>query len=50
MTRQQVLEKLGWNIFRVWSADWWYDRHSATDRLHTALTALLDDGRTNEKN
>ena len=21
--RQQVLEGLGWNVFRIWSTDWW---------------------------
>ena len=40
-TRQLVLENLGWNIFRVWSTDWWYDPKSAIDRVHSALTDLL---------
>jgi very-short-patch-repair endonuclease len=45
-TRQQVLENLGWNVLRVWSADWWYDPQSAIDRVHSALTSLLDEQRT----
>lgn len=44
-TRQQVLENLGWAIFRVWSPDWWYDCDSAIDRLHESLTAQLESDR-----
>ncbi len=43
--REQVLRRLGWEILRVWSTDWWIDRHGALDRLHTALTALLETSR-----
>lgn len=43
--REQVLRGLGWNIVRVWSTDWWFDRKSAADRLHHALTELLDRSR-----
>ncbi|MCA9238480.1 MAG: DUF3320 domain-containing protein, partial [Planctomycetales bacterium] len=46
-TRQQVLENLGWNILRVWSADWWYDPESAVEALHTQLSALLETSRQN---
>jgi len=41
-TRQQVLENLGWTIFRVWSTDWWYDSLAAIDRLHEELTKRLE--------
>src|SRR5690606_27514131 len=44
--RQQVLENLGWTIFRVWSADWWYDSDSAVERLHEALTERLEADRS----
>ncbi len=43
--REQVLRGLGWTILRVWSTDWWFDPQGATDRLHTALTTLLEDTR-----
>ncbi len=44
-TRQQVLENLGWTIFRVWSTDWWYDPSAAIDRLHKELTERLNTSR-----
>lgn len=48
--RQQVLENLGWSIFRVWSADWWYDQDAALERLHEALTERLEaDRSTNDE-
>ncbi|ARM88061.1 helicase/restriction endonuclease domain-containing protein [Rhizobium sp. CIAT894] len=43
--REQVLRGLGWNIVRVWSTDWWFDRLGAADRLHHALNELLDQSR-----
>jgi very-short-patch-repair endonuclease len=43
--REQVLCRLGWDILRVWSTDWWIDRSGALDKLHSALTALLEASR-----
>tara|TARA_R110002049_G_scaffold288423_1_gene470936 strand:- start:119393 stop:120253 length:861 start_codon:yes stop_codon:yes gene_type:complete len=40
-----VLENLGWNIVRVWSTDWWYDKDSATTTLHEHLERLLESSR-----
>jgi len=31
--RQQVLENLGWRIYRVWSTDWYRNRKETIDRL-----------------
>ena len=31
--RQQVLEKRGWTIYRVWSTDWFKDRQGQIERL-----------------
>jgi len=31
--RQQVLENLGWNFYRVWSTDWYQNEEEATKRL-----------------
>lgn len=31
--RQQVLERLGWRIVRLWSTDWFKDREAETERL-----------------
>lgn len=39
--RQEVLEGLGWTLFRVWSTDWWTNRAGALDKLHDALSAHL---------
>ncbi len=35
--RQQTLEKLGWNIHRIWSPDWVSRRSIEIDRLKTAI-------------
>ena len=40
--RQSVLEGLGWNLFRVWSTDWWTNRRKALDQLHQTLAACLE--------
>ncbi|MEQ8661051.1 MAG: DUF3320 domain-containing protein, partial [Gammaproteobacteria bacterium] len=39
--RQQVLEGLGWTLFRVWSTEWWTTRAGALDKLHDALNTHL---------
>lgn len=44
--REQVLRGLGWNIVRVWSTDWWFDRKGAAERMHQALSALLEESRS----
>jgi len=35
--RQDVLESLGWRIYRIWSTDWWYGREAAVGRLLAAV-------------
>jgi very-short-patch-repair endonuclease len=40
--RQAILETLGWKLLRVWSTDWWVDKAAATEKLHTAITRLLE--------
>ena len=37
--RQQVLERLGWKIHRIWSTDWYRDPHTQAQRLHDAIRA-----------
>jgi very-short-patch-repair endonuclease len=43
--RQAILEGLGWKLLRVWSTDWWVDKASATEKLHRAMTTLLETDR-----
>ncbi len=38
--RQAVLERLGWQILRVWSTDWFRDPEATLGRLVTRLEAL----------
>lgn len=35
--RQQVLEARGWTIHRVWSTDWFKDRHGQIERLMSLI-------------
>jgi hypothetical protein len=35
--RQEVLEKLGWRVHRIWSPDWIYRRGDEVERLRRAL-------------
>ncbi len=46
--REQVLRGLGWEILRIWSPDWWYDRASVLDRMQAELNRLLDESRQAE--
>jgi len=39
--RQGVLEGLGWTLFRVWSTDWWTNKHKAIQELDALLTEHL---------
>ena len=39
--RQQILERLGWEIFRVWSTDWFRDKERVLQRVNEFLTSLL---------
>lgn len=40
--RQEVLERLGWNIYRVWSTDWFNDPTHETAKLIAWLDDLRD--------
>ena len=31
--RQEVLERLGWNIYRIWSTDWFMNKEKETQKL-----------------
>lgn len=40
--REQVLRDLGWDILRIWSTDWWTDRDSTLNKVHSNLEELLE--------
>jgi REase_MTES_1575/Protein of unknown function (DUF4011)/AAA domain len=37
--RQEVLQKLGWQLHRIWSTEWFQRRHQEVERLRQALDA-----------
>ena len=40
--RRQVLEGLGWRLYRVWSTDWYRNRKNAQDRLLKAVKTAVE--------
>ncbi len=42
--RQEVLEALGWRIYRIWGTSWYRYRHEEEQRLRTAIEAAIRDG------
>ena len=43
--RQMVLEGLGWNIHRIWSTDWWFNREIPLKALLARLDELEEQAR-----
>lgn len=43
--REQVLNRLGWTLFRVWSTDWWVNKSDALEKLHRQLESHLEEDR-----
>lgn len=41
--RQEVLEGLGWHLYRIWSTDWFHDPNVEFARLKRAIEARLAD-------
>jgi len=39
--RQEVLERMGWNIYRIWSTDWFRNRMDAENRLISVIEDVL---------
>ncbi len=42
--RQEILERMGWRFYRVWSTEWYYNKSSEQKRLLAAVSAALADG------
>jgi len=43
--RQQILESRGWEIYRIWSTDWYRSRHEAENRLLEKVKSVLEQGK-----
>ena len=46
--RQAVLEGLGWQIYRIWSTDWFENRDAETHKLIQFLSSRLENGNPRE--
>lgn len=46
--RQEVLERLGWNIYRIWSTDWFKHPKETVENLVVTINALIKEGKRNE--
>jgi very-short-patch-repair endonuclease len=44
--RQYVLEGLGWELFRIWSTDWWLNPQEPIRKLEARLEHLLNAGQS----
>ena len=47
--RQQILESLGWSIYRIWSTDWYRNRRECQQRLLEAVEKRLKENDINTK-
>jgi very-short-patch-repair endonuclease len=45
--RQEVLERLGWTIYRIWSTDWFRNPRSEFNKLTAKIEKLREDSRPN---
>ena len=41
--RQEILERMGWKFYRIWSTDWFRNKQVEQSRLLFALKAALDE-------
>ena len=46
--RELVLRRLGWEILRIWSTDWWIDADGSTDKIQINLERLLEQDRARQ--
>ncbi len=44
-----VLKGLGWNIYRIWTMDWWDDKNREIKKLLTLMEKLVDEHKTRVK-
>ena len=48
--RESVLRRLGWEILRIWSTDWFKNQSNVTNEIDAELRQLLEKSRTEEAN
>jgi len=41
LLRQEILESLGWNIYRIWSTDWFKDSNKELKKLDNYIKGIL---------
>ena len=46
--RQQILERMGWKFYRIWSTDWFRNKAVEQERLLCAVTAALKNPRKSD--
>lgn len=46
--RQNILEGLGWNFYRIWSTDWYHNRQSAKQKLIVAINKAIKEKNENK--
>jgi len=44
--RQQLLERLGWQLYRIWGPAWYRDRRTQEHRLRTAIDTAINTSST----
>jgi very-short-patch-repair endonuclease len=47
--REQILRKLDWQIYRIWSTDWYRNRRDTEDKLLHAVKRLKESGSAPER-
>ncbi|GBD43541.1 RecBCD enzyme subunit RecD [bacterium HR40] len=47
--RQEILERLGWNVIRIWSTDWFSDPEGELERVLQILEKARREGRPAER-
>jgi very-short-patch-repair endonuclease len=40
--RQEILENLGWKIYRIWSTDWYRNREGSINKLKSRIQTVLE--------
>jgi very-short-patch-repair endonuclease len=40
--RQEILERMGWNIYRIWSTDWFSDPEREMEKLLRHIRGLRE--------